>query len=456
MMGESNMTITERIATFVYEFDERDMPLEALEHAKSAVMDYVGVTLAGSSEKSVEIVRRLIETLGGHPQATVWGTGIKTSVTLAALANGTSAHALDYDDTNAAIMSHPSIQLLPGLFALGEYGHRSGREILLAYITGFEVGAKLGRALNPNMVTQGWFPVGTLGMLMQTVACAKLLSLDPNRVQMALGIATNLASGLRCNNGTMAKHLMAGHVGFNGVMAALLASEGMTANPKALEDRFGYFENFSRGDLSSLEKAVASLGKPLDILQSGISYKLYPCCAGTHMPIDATLDIVCHQALNPDRIETVEVSVGSTVKFLLIHPRPKTETEAKFSLEYCVARAILDSRMGPEQFTTAKIKDPAVSALIEKIKPFYYDGPSRAGLPPVEIQVKMKDGAVYSSGTDQAKGNPGKPLSFTELEEKFHQCCQGILPEARILRAKNQLREFESLADVAEFANLLG
>jgi 2-methylcitrate dehydratase PrpD len=454
------MTPTEKIARFVCDYSENDMPQEAVERTKAAIMDYVGVTLSGVSERSSKIVRQVITTLGGNPQATIWGEGIKTSVQLAALANGTAAHALDLDDTNMVMMSHPSIQLLPGLFALGEYEHRSGSEILLAYITGFEVGAKLGRALNPNLVHQGWFPVGTLGTLMQTAACAKLLGLEPNQVQMALGISTNLASGLRCNNGTMTKPLTAGHVGSNGIIAALLAREGMNADSKALETQFGFFENFCRGDQSVLEEKINSLGEPLDILQTGLSYKLYPCCAGTHMPIDCALDIVGKHPLNPEDIQEIDVSVDSRTKFLLIHPRPKTDAEAKFSLEYCVSRAILDGKMQSEQFGAEKIEASEVKTLIEKVKPQFKDDPmikeGERGLLPVQLQIKMKDGSLLSSQVDCAKGTPGNPLSTGELEEKFQQCCKGILPDGQVIRLINQLRNFDQLQDIAEFIFMLG
>ncbi|MBW2093209.1 MAG: MmgE/PrpD family protein, partial [Deltaproteobacteria bacterium] len=219
---------------------------------------------------------KLAEEMGGNSQATIWGSGLKTSLLLAALANGTAAHALDLDDTNAVMMAHPSIQLLPALFALGELKHATGQEIILGYIIGFEVGAKLGRAMNPDFVAQGWFPVGPLGTLMQTAACSKLLNLDVGQIENALGIAANLAAGLRCNNGTMAKPLMAGSAASSALLAVLSASDGMTANCKALEDRFGFFENFSRGDAEKLKQSFEKLGDPLEITYSGLAHKLYP------------------------------------------------------------------------------------------------------------------------------------------------------------------------------------
>ena len=453
------MTVSKKIAEFVLTQDGNNLPAAALARAKAAVMDYVGVTFAGLSERCSEIVREIVETLGGRPQATVWGTKIKTSVLLAALANGTAAHALDYDDVNSIMRSHPSIQLLPALFALGEYEHRSGQEILTAYVTGFEVGAKLGRALNPELVFQGWFPVGTLGTLMQATACAKLLALDAGQVGMAICIATNLASGLRCNNGTMSKPLMAGQVGSNGALAALLARQGMTANEQALEAPFGFFENFTRGDRQNLDRAIGSLGEPLEIVQLGITTKLYPCCAGSHMAIDCALHLAREHKMNPEEIQEVRVSISKNAKYLLIHPRPRTEMEAKFSLEYAVARALLDGQIGPQQFSPDKIKEARLQGLIAKIKPNYFDVSESESKGewtrlPVKIDISIKNGESFSFQVDRPKGSPRNPLTPAESEEKFLQCVRGKFSERAANRVLDQLKNFGKMPDIASLITI--
>ena len=451
------MTVTERISNFISSCSYQDLPSEAIDMAKSAIMDYVGVTIAGFSEKSSRIVCRIINRLGGNPQATIWGSGLKTSVSLAALANGTAAHALDYDDTNPAIMGHPSVQLFPGLFALAEYKEKTGSQLILGYVSGFEIGVRLGKALNPELVYQGWFPVGTLGVLMQTAGCAKLLDLDRDQTSMAIGIASNLASGLRCNNGTMAKSLLAGQVGSNGILAALLAREGMTADRNALEDRFGFFENFSKGDRAKLKNAIEGLGNHFNMIESGISYKIYPSCAGTHMPIDCALEISRRYKPVAEDIKEIQVSLGSYAKYLLIHPRPTTEIEAKFSLEYCVARALLDGEMGLEQFSSEKIQDRYVRALIEKIHSNYYDKPGveEGKRPPVEMNVHMKDGRIYSFRVEAAKGTSSNPLTKDELKEKFTRCCKDKLDENRITLLGEKLGNLEQISNVAELITLL-
>lgn len=443
------MNPTQRIIDFITGHNLSDTPSEALEKTKASIMDYTGVTLAGTADQSSAIVRKTIREMGGAPQAGVWGSDLKTSANLAALANGTAAHALDYDDTNQVMMAHPSIQLLPALFALGEYRQKKGEDLMLAYVIGFEFGARLGRTLNPHLVVNGWFPVGPLGTMMQTAACSRLMGLNQDQVKTALGIAASLASGLRCNSGTMAKPLVAGTSASNSILAVSLAAEGMTANQAVLEDQFGFVENFGCKDKEKLEAQVESLGESFEMLDSGISYKLYPCCAGTHASIDCALDIVTADPINPDDIEQIKVSVSSGVKFLLIHPRPKTVAEAKFSLEYCVARAIVDGGVGREQFTQGKVDDPTLQSLIKKVKPDYQNHFSAA----VEIEVIMKDGKRFSSRVDTARGMPGSPLTREELERKFRQCAGSVLPDEETNSTLERLKHFERVDDVAEFVS---
>ncbi len=443
------MNPTQKIARFIAEFKVEDIPNQALEAVKMAFTDYTASILAGLDETCAVKVRRMLADFGGNPQATVWGTDLKTSATHAAMANGTAAHAQDLDDTNMVMMSHPSIQLLPALFALGEYHRSSGRELVLAYLVGFEVGGMLGRAMNPEFVGYGWFPVGPFGVMMQTAACAKLLKLTPNQVENALGIAANLASGLRSNNGTMAKPFASGHAAADAIMAVTLAKDGMTANTKALESQFGFVENFSRNKVERLEEAVATLGDPLEILQSGLSYKLYPCCAGTHTSIDCALEIVKNHEVNADEIKEIAVHINPGVQFLLIHPRPKTEMEAKFSLDYCVARAVLDRDIGPEQFTAPKVTDLVLKTLIEKVKPCWED----TRMMDVKIEIKMNSGQSFSSEMLQDRGMTDNPLDGSDLEGKFLKYTANILTDEDAHEKINTLQHFEQLADLSGFVS---
>jgi 2-methylcitrate dehydratase PrpD len=422
------------------------------------VTDYAAVVLAGIDDEAAAIVRRTVEALGGNPQATIWGTTQRTSVTLAALANGTAAHALDLDDVNATMVAHPSAQLLPALCALGEHEGSSGRAVLVAYIVGFEVGAALGRAIHPDHIAQGWFPVGTLGPLMQAAACARLLGLSAEQTQVALGVAANVASGLRCQSGTMAKPLAAGQGASSGLLAALLARDGFRANPHTLEARFGWFENFTRRDPTELGTAVAQLGETLEIVESGIAFKMYPCCGLAYTTIDAALEIARRHPVAADEVASIEVVVHPMAQVLLIHPRPHTVAEAKFSLEYCAARALLDREMGLKQFTQDKVLDPAVQALLERVHPVHENLPMRQdGVRqfPVELRVLLRDGTTLRSRVEHARGGPQNPVSSADLEAKFSACAATRLPPARIAQALEVLQRVEQLDLIAALPAVL-
>jgi len=449
------MTPGARLAAFATSPRLEDLPPEAVERVKTALLDYTGALFAGLDEESAALARRTAGALGGNPQAAVWGAGTRTSSALAALANGTAAHALELDDTNWVMVGHPSVQMLPALCALAESEQRGGREVIVAYVAGFEVGAALGRALNPDHMTQGWFPVGTIGPLMAAAACARLLRLAPEATLMALGLAANMAAGLRCNNGSMAKALAAGQAASNGLVAALLARDGGTANPAAIEDRFGYFDNFSHRDPADLDRALATLGERLEILDSGISFKLYPCCAAAHGAVDCALEARQARPADADSIETVEVSIHASAKSLLMHPRPRTASEARFSLEYCVSRALVDGALGLAQFARPKLDEPRVRALMERVRPAYLDFPLRNDGTmryPVTVRLRHTDGFEVTTRVEHPRGSPKRPVGLETIREKFMQCSAAALePErahavAQAIAGLDRLESFEGLA----------
>lgn len=454
------MKATEKIAEFIADFGPQRLGQAETDAVKTAVLDYTGVALAGLDEPETRLTRQLVQELGGAPQATLWGAGgQKTSLANAALVLGVAAHAHDYDDTNAHMMSHPSIQMLSGLLALAEARALPGARLIAAYAAGYEVGVKLGRAINPALVLKGWFPVGVLGVMMQAAAASSLIGLDAPRAAHALGLAANMASGLRANNGAMAKPLLAGHLASSGLMAALLAEKGATANPRAIEDRFGWFENFSQAQGWDLEKAVGSLGlDPLEIMASGPSYKLYPCCAGGHMVIDGVLELGRGHGLKPGQIAEIRPRVSEGIHFLLIHHAPQTPAEAKFSLEYAAARAALDGRMGLAQFTAQKVKEEALIQMMGRVKPDYFPEPGANGdyrVQPVGVSIRLRDGRAFSTQVAAARGTPANPVGLETLEEKFFDCAAPVLGRAAAKEVSERIKGLEMAANIAPLAALL-
>ena len=239
----------------------------------------------------------MVREQGGSTEASVFGHGFGAPAGEAALVNGTSAHALDFDDVNMSMRGHPSVPLLPAVLALGEKIGSSGRELIDAFVLGFEVECKLGRVIGAAHYALGWHATSTLGTLGAAAACARLLRLDMERTQIALGIAASLASGVRQNFGTMTKPLHAGWAARNGVIAATLADRGFTADSAAIEGESGLLHAASGGARLN-SRALASLGDPWEIVSPGIGVKLYPCCYATHRAIDAALEIVASDVFN--------------------------------------------------------------------------------------------------------------------------------------------------------------
>ena len=240
---------TAGVAEFLVKSRWEDCPPEAVEAARRAILDCLGVMLAGSVEPPARIIQRIAEMEGGTPLATVVGTGRRTGATWAALANGTAAHALDYDDTNFAMMGHPSAPVLSAALAVGELALADGRSLVHAFLLGFEVETTLAEVVNPPHYYRGWHATCTLGTLGAAAAAAHLLGLDAAQTRVALAVAASQASGLKENFGTMTKPFHAGHAARSGVLAALMAREGWTASEQALEGPQGFFAVLGAGDL---------------------------------------------------------------------------------------------------------------------------------------------------------------------------------------------------------------
>jgi 2-methylcitrate dehydratase PrpD len=229
------MNATTLLADFVTKHRADDSPEAAIDAARRAILDCLGVMLAGSIESAARILQQVAQVEGGLPLCTVVGTGRRTGSVWAALCNGTAAHALDFDDTNFALMGHPSAPVLAAALAAGELALADGRAVVHAFLLGFEVETTLAEVINPAHYEHGWHATCTLGTLGAAAAAARLLGLDGAQTRHALAVAASQSSGLKENFGTMTKPFHAGHAARSGVLSALMAREGWTASEHALE-----------------------------------------------------------------------------------------------------------------------------------------------------------------------------------------------------------------------------
>lgn len=447
------MNVSERLAGFAAETE--GVPEEAIAQARRAVLDTLGVALAGSREESARTVADWVQEQHGRADATVLGQGFRAPGPDAALVNGTAGHALDYDDVSLPMRGHPSVPLLPAVLAVGEKLGSSGRDLLTAFVLGFEVETRLGRAIGQAHYALGWHATSTLGTLGAAAACARLLGLDAGRTQMALGIAASLAGGLQQNFGTMTKPLHAGWAARNGVVAAELAARGFTADPRALEGESGFLRAMSGGAEVDLEP-LAALGEPYEITSSGIGVKLYPCCYAVHRSLDAGLELRARHGVDAERIAGVRVEVSRGTLMPLRGEPPATGLEGKFSLEYCLAAALVDGRVGLASFTDEAVRRPAVRELMAKVEA--KEG-SEAGAFPIggyaEVRIVLQDRTEHSLRVDIPRGDPSRPLSWEELVEKFRDCAGVVLAGEAVERAVRIVERLDALPDVRSLTEAL-
>jgi 2-methylcitrate dehydratase PrpD len=403
-------------------------PARARERAATAVCDTIGVILAGASEPAARIVRSTI-TSESRGNCRIVGTAERASASEAAFANGVAAHALDFDDMCFVSMAHPSCALVPAALAAGELADASGRELLDAYIVGFELECRLGLVMNPRHYhARGWHCTSSIGTLGAAAVAARLLRLSPAAASHAVGIAASLACGFKENLGTMVKPLHAGVAARNGVMAARLAHQGFTASEIALDGPQGYLAVMdSERPPADLATVTADLGQRWEILTSGITVKLYPSCAATHPPLDLLLQLVRTHGFGADDVETIDVEVDSMTPRLLIYDRPATGLEAKFSMPFCAAAAIVFGQPTIDTFTADQIADARVQQLLPRVTlraNTSFD--AAAPLSQARVTVQLRDGRTLTEQADGARGYPGR-LTDAELSAKFLGCAERSL-----------------------------
>jgi len=450
------MKITETIAEFVNKTSLKEIPDKAIDIAKISILDCIGVTIAGSTHSTGKIITSFIKELGAEPKASVVCGGFRTSAPQAAFANGVMAHALDYDDDNDTILGHPSVVLLPAALALGEEYEASGENVLEAYILGLETEAKIGSIINMEHYNQGWHATGTLGTLGAAAACAKIMGLNIEQIRMAIGIAASSSCGLRQNFGTMTKPFHAGNAARSGVIAAMLAKRGFTADREILETPFGFFNLFCGKGKYRLNN-INRLGNPFEIISPGVTIKQYPCCAGIHSSIDAILYLIDQYDINAEMVDSVECLVHPLVPEVLIHSRPKTGLEGKFSMEFCMAIALLDKRVELKQFTDEKVLHPKTQDLLKRVR--MYANPDMQGedyYEPVSVvKIKLKDGEEHSHQVDVPEGSPKRPLTREKVINKYENCCELVFPESKIKQSIDILENLEKLRVINELLDLV-
>ena len=438
------MEATKKLAEFVVDTGYQELPQELIEKTKEAFLDWVGVTLAGLTEESGDLIINYVKEQGGHPQATILGTDLKTSTTNAALVMGTLSHALDFDDVYWPMLGHPSVTLFPVVFALGEHCQISGKKAIEAFVVGFEVEGLLGVATAEEHYHKGWHATSTIGPLGAAAVAAKIMGLDYKKTRNALGLAASHAGGLRENFGTMTKPFHAGNAARGGLAAALLAGSGFTASENILEAGLGFANVLCGKDKHKINEMTARIGQGWGLLHPGRATKKYPSCGATHSAIDCMLAICQENDLKAQDIENIDCLVDPHVLNILIHSRPQKGLEGKFSMQYCLAVASLDGIVGLKQFTDERAQRPDVQEMVKKVN--LVPSPT-AGIRETTVKVMAK-GRISEKTVSFAKGSPENPLTYKEMVEKFEMCAEDILITEQIQKVIEDVNNLENLTGI--------
>jgi len=418
MLGAQSAS--QKIASFVLNFDPRSVSPELRHIAARALYDTVVCAIAGVREPASILSLKYAQGQTGPRMATAWATGESLSIEMAALVNGTTGHALDFDDVSSPLRGHPTVAIIPALLALGESLGSQGREVIDAYMIGFEVTLRLARAFVDDHYAKGWHSTASIATLGATAACARLLKLSHTQTVHALGIAVSQTAGTRQNFGTMSKPFQAGQSNAVALRSVGLAELGFDASIHALDGKQGYTALYADG--MDIHGQLDQLGTmPLELERSGIEIKKYPLCYATHRTIDGILDIVKEQALRLDEIKSVEIETNYRATVPLIYSHPRTGLEGKFSMQYAVTAALLDGAVFLSSFEDRAVQRLEVQAFLPKVR-------VSEGAPPMfprwaQVRLLLSDGRVLEKRIDTLRGSTECPLSDEALIEKGVDCC---------------------------------
>jgi len=462
--GPEPGSLTGYVADFAAATRFEDIPPEVLALGKKSILDGLGLALAGSVAQSGRLVRRHLEGLGATGAATVIGSRLALPPRFAAFANGIAVHADDYDDTQLAaakdrvygLLTHPTAPCLPAVLAAAEAKRRPGRDLLTAYHVGVEVECKIAEAIHPRHYQDGFHSTATCGPFAAAAGVAKLLGLSREETATALGIAGSLSAGLRENFGTMVKPFHAGRAAESGVLAAEFAGLGLTATPHILEAPRGFFR--AAGGGYDEEAIRGRLGAPWTFADPGISIKPHPSGSLTHPGMTLLLSLVREHDIRPEQVVRVTVGTNRNMPNALIHHRPVTELQAKFSMEFCMAILLLERQGGLPEFTDEVVNRPDVQAMIRKIDFGVHPEAEAAGYDKMTtlLEITLTDGRVIRGRADFGKGSPAIPMSFDEVADKFRECARyGRWPRRETEQVVAMVRDLEALRSVRDLTALL-
>ena len=439
--------VTRILAHYVVTSGYDGLPANVRKEGVRTLLNWVGVAIGGSHHQTVDIAASALAPFSGPAQASLFGRRERFDIMNAAFLNGVSSHIFDYDDTHLKTIIHPAGPVASAILALSEMQPVSGKDFLNALVLGVETECRIGNAVYPNHYDVGWHITGTAGVFGAAAATGKLLGLSEQQMVWALGLAASQPVGLRESFGSMNKSFNPGRAASNGIFAALLAAKNFTSSNGMIEAKRGWANAISTKQ--DYKEITEGLGQRYEAALN--TYKPFACGIVMHPAIDAAIQLRAEGKFNPDQVKRIELKVHPLVLELTGKKTPSEGLEGKFSIYHAVAVALIEGAGGEKQFSDRAVRDPAVINLRGKVIPVI--DPS---IKPeqVEMSIELSDGRVLRKRIEHAIGSLEKPMSDSDLERKFTDLAEGILPSPQTAKVMEMCWKIESLPDAGEIARM--
>ena len=431
--------VTRTLARYVVNARYEDLPANVRREGTRTLLNWVGVAVGGSGHEAVERATSALAPFSGPKQASLLGRRDRFDVMNAAFINGVSSHVFDFDDTHLNTAIHPGAPVMCAILALSEYQPVSGKDFLTALVLGIETECRIGNAVSPGHRERGWHITGVTGVFGAAAAAGRILKLSEQQMIYAFGLAASQPVGLLESHGSMSKAFIPGRAGANGLFGALLASKNFTTADEMISGKWTWSPAIS--SKQDYREITEGLGQRFEAALN--TYKPFSCGVYTHPAIDAAIRLRNQHRLTADQIEAIDLRVNSRVIDATGIKAPKIGLEGKFSVYHTVAVAIINGAAGEKQFSDQAVLDPQTVLLRQRVTATIDPAIMRDQ---VDMTITLKDGQKLHQYIEHVVGSVQAPMTDAQLETKFSDLVNGILPKARVRQLMDTCWQVERLS----------